>query len=74
MEHNREAYEASVKLLSELGKAAIIHPTGTGKSLIAFQLCPDHPESRICRLVFHRRRAATRPANTPDGNWHDLGE
>lgn len=48
--HNQEAYEASVNLLRERGKAAIIHPTGTGKSFIAFRLCLDHPESRICWL------------------------
>lgn len=46
--HNQEAYEASVKLLQERGKTAIIHPTGTGKSFIAFQLCLEHPESRVC--------------------------
>ena len=28
--HNRIAYESAVKMLSEVGKAAVIHPTGTG--------------------------------------------
>ena len=49
-EHNRIAYEAAVSLLNETGKAAIVHPTGTGKSFIAFKLCEDNPESRICWL------------------------
>lgn len=49
-EHNRIAYEAAASLLKETGKAAIIHPTGTGKSFIAFKLCEDNPESRICWL------------------------
>ena len=33
--HNRAAYEAAVAMLDETGKAAIIHPTGTGKSFTA---------------------------------------
>ena len=33
--HNRAAYEAAVAMLDETGKAAIIHPTGTGKSFSA---------------------------------------
>lgn len=36
-EHNRQAYEAAVAMFSEKQKAAIIHPTGTGKSFIGFQ-------------------------------------
>ena len=31
-EHNQAAYDAAVSMLSESGKAAVIHPTGTGKS------------------------------------------
>ena len=49
-DHNRIAYEAAVSLLTETGKAAIVHPTGTGKSFIAFKLCEDNPENRICWL------------------------
>lgn len=49
-EHNRIAYEAAVSLLNETGKAAVVHPTGTGKSFIAFKLCEDNPESHICWL------------------------
>ena len=30
--HNEDAYRASVKMLNEKGKAAVIHSTGTGKS------------------------------------------
>lgn len=30
-EHNQTAYESAVAMLSETGKAAIIHPMGTGK-------------------------------------------
>ena len=48
--HNREAYEAAVTMLDQHGKTAVIHPTGTGKSFIGFQLCQDHPGSKICWL------------------------
>ncbi len=47
-EHNQEAYESAERLLAETGRAAVIHPTGTGKSFIGFKLCEQHPESRIC--------------------------
>lgn len=42
-EHNRKAYQAAVRMMDECGKAAIIHPTGTGKSYIAFKLIEEHP-------------------------------
>lgn len=47
-EHNQTAYEAAVAMLAETGKAAVIHPTGTGKSFIGFKLCVDNPEKNIC--------------------------
>ena len=47
-EHNQQAYEAAMALLEETGKAAIVHPTGTGKSFIAFKLCIEHPEATVC--------------------------
>ena len=49
-EHNKTAYDSAVSLLSETGKAAVIHPTGTGKSFIGFRLCEDHPDVVICWL------------------------
>ena len=48
--HNLTAYESAVEMLLETGKAAIIHPTGTGKSFIAFKLCEDNIKSRILWL------------------------
>ena len=48
--HNQKAYFAAEKMLSETGKAAIIHPTGTGKTYIAFKFCESHPQKRICWL------------------------
>lgn len=49
-EHNQTAYEAALRMLEKTGKAAVIHPTGTGKSFLAFHLCEEHPESRVCFL------------------------
>ncbi len=49
-EHNQKAYDAAVKMLSETGKAAIIHPTGTGKSFIGFKYCEDNPDKIVCWL------------------------
>ena len=48
--HNKIAYKAVTDMLETTGKAAVIHPTGTGKSFIAFQLCEDHPEQKFCWL------------------------
>lgn len=42
--HNRQAYEQAGAMMAQIGKAAVIHPTGTGKSFIGFQLCADHPD------------------------------
>ena len=48
--HNQKAYELAVTMLEDTKKAAIVHPTGTGKSFIAFKLCEDHPDKKICWL------------------------
>ena len=57
-EHNQKAYEAAISMMAETGKAAIIHPTGTGKSLIAFKLAMEHPQASVYWLapssyIFH---------------------
>ena len=49
-DHNQYAYESALNLLKEKGKAAVIHPTGTGKSFIGFRLAEDHPDKHICWL------------------------
>ncbi|MBQ9745341.1 MAG: Helicase associated domain protein [Clostridia bacterium] len=48
--HNKVAYDAALSMLRDCGKAAIVHPTGTGKSFIGFKLCEDFPESVVCWL------------------------
>ncbi len=49
-DHNQKAYEAAVSMLEGTGRAAIIHPTGTGKSFLAFQLCADRADRKVCWL------------------------
>lgn len=48
--HNQKAYDLAINMLKDTKKAAIVHPTGTGKSFIAFKLCEDHPDKIICWL------------------------
>lgn len=49
-EYNQTAYEAAAAMLAETGKAAVIHPTGTGKSFIGFKFCEDNPDKTVCWL------------------------
>ena len=46
-EHNARAYKAVLAEMEQYGKAAVIHPTGTGKSYIAFKLIADHPDAVV---------------------------
>lgn len=48
--HNDTAYKTVKAMIDEKGKAAVIHPTGTGKSFIGFKLCEDNPRTVICWL------------------------
>ena len=49
-EHNEKAYKSAVRMMEQYGKAAIVHPTGTGKSYIAFKLIEDNPEKVVIWL------------------------
>lgn len=48
--HNRQAYDAVMAMLASAGKAAVIHPTGTGKSFIAFKWIEEHANERFVWL------------------------
>lgn len=50
-EHNKTAYEKAEAMLAEDGRAAVIHPTGTGKSYIAFALAAAHPKEKFLWLA-----------------------
>ena len=49
-EHNQVAYEAAKKMLWDTGKAAIVHPTGTGKSFVGFKFCEERADEKVCWL------------------------
>ena len=49
-EHNQAAFDAALEMLDDTGKAAVVHPTGTGKSYIGFKLCEQFPDKIICWL------------------------
>ena len=67
-EHNKKAYESAVAMLEETGKACIIHPTGTGKSFIGFQLAADNPDKKVLWLS-----PSEYIFRTQLENWHDVG-
>lgn len=50
-DHNMAAYKSAVSMMDRTGKAAVIHPTGTGKSFIGFKYAEEHPNSRILWLT-----------------------
>ena len=49
--HNETAYRNALQLMEQSGRAAVIHPTGTGKSFIAFKLAEEHPADTILWLA-----------------------
>lgn len=49
--HNREAYESAVNLFKKENRVCIIHPTGTGKSLIIAAFIKRHPSARHLLLA-----------------------
>ncbi len=49
--HQEQAYQAVCRMLEQKGRAAIIHPTGTGKSYLAFKLIEDHPADSFLWLA-----------------------
>lgn len=48
--HNQSAFESAMEMLLDCGKAAVVHPTGTGKSYIGFKMCERFPDKTICWL------------------------
>lgn len=52
------AYERVEKVIHEQGKACVIHPTGTGKTYIAFKLIEAHQEKErsIYRILSKFRK------------------
>ena len=48
--HNQEAYDSALRMMGAAGKAAVIHPTGTGKSFIGFKLAEQNAGESVCWL------------------------
>ena len=48
--HNERAYLAARKMLEQKQRVAIVHPTGTGKSFIAFRFVEENPQMRALWL------------------------
>lgn len=57
--HNADAYAAIEHMLRHEERAAIVHPTGTGKSTIAFRLAQEHSHQRFLWLSPSDRSACT---------------
>jgi len=70
--HNRTAYEKAVAMLASTGKAAVIHPTGTGKSFIGFKLCEDHPDETVLWLSPSEYIFRTQLENWSDAGGEEL--
>lgn len=51
LDHNLKAYKALIKSFKKANKACIVHPTGLGKSYIAYQLIADNPDSTFLVLT-----------------------
>ena len=52
-EHNEKAYKSAVAMMQQYGKAAIVHPTGTGKSHITFKLIENRYKAIILCLPIY---------------------
>ena len=49
--HQAQVSQAVEQMLADKGRAAVILPTGTGKSYIAFRLIEQHPEASFLWLA-----------------------
>ena len=50
LEHNQRAYDEVKKLYEQGNRAAVIHPTGTGKSFIALKLIEENKDKKVVYL------------------------
>ena len=59
---NEAAFQKAVQSLETLNRAAVFHPTGTGKSCIAWKVVEAHPQTNFFWLVAGAQRLALRQA------------
>lgn len=49
--HNKKAYNSVKRHLRSSNRTCVVHPTGTGKSMIALQLIEDKPKARVLYIT-----------------------
>lgn len=59
---NEAAFQKAVQSLETLNRAAVFHPTGTGKSCISWKVVEAHPQTTFFWLVAGAQRLALRQA------------
>ena len=59
---NEAAFQKAVQSLETLNRAAVFHPTGTGKSCIAWKVVEAHPQTTFFWLVAGAQHLALRQA------------
>lgn len=59
---NEAAFQKAVQSLETLNRAAVFHPTGTGKSCIVWKVVEAHPQTTFFWLVAGAQRLALRQA------------
>lgn len=59
---NEAAFQKAVQSLETLNRAAVFHPTGIGKSCIAWKVVEAHPQTTFFWLVAGAQRLALRQA------------
>lgn len=59
---NEAAFQKAIQSLETLNRAAVFHPTGTGKSCIAWKVVEAHPQTTFFWLVAGAQRLALRQA------------
>lgn len=69
---NEAAFQKAVQSLETLNRAAVFHPTGTGKSCIAWKVVEAHPQTTFFWLVAGAQRLALRQAELTRYNGDTL--
>lgn len=69
---NEAAFQKAVQSLETLNRAAVFHPTGTGKSCIAWKVVEAHPQTTFFWLVAGAQRLALRQAELTRYNGSTL--
>ena len=78
--HNQEAYRAVRTLLEKENRAAVVHPTGTGKSMVAFAMAAlkDEKINKVSLIAFTKNDIGNAFWNTigwtrrEDLNYYDF--